>query len=375
MNFKERLLARIKPFRSDAELRLKWSRSTKPTFFKKAEAALGQPLPAPLREFYETCDGAQLHIERGEYLAELNFPRLDRVFGGPTGKGWNDQAYRGALWQDDFADLGAEVFDQFKRLRPLLWLPNGRAVCLDRETLQVLHVDRWTLSEVPGLERFYDCCIETLGLQGWESKLKGHAPPSFERDLKRFTEAAKKRKKARLHPDARVAVSCKRLKVSGIPPRSRLPYPRGTVLRVEGSAVAIEFDAGSRAWVKKGAVQLVEPDLYETLVADEGAWPGFLDSANTGSGPWPWELEGRTSGDWSCAAYGLMGLVRRFPEVTAVGLLLDWAEKTPPLERYRGVDGHIGWKPSLGREHFLDPIVLRAIYESMHVGLGGARKR
>lgn len=140
----------------------------------RAEKAIGRPLPRALRSYFEACNGLALRIAHRTSALEgrLDLLPIEEMFGGRDGtRPWDDDAFRGALWLDDFADdLDAAVVKRFKKLRPLEWYEDLQPTCieLDARNAPMFMVDRWNIEPLAcTVAEYFDAAVASLGLQGW----------------------------------------------------------------------------------------------------------------------------------------------------------------------------------------------------------------
>ncbi|MEM9068895.1 MAG: hypothetical protein AAGE52_10330 [Myxococcota bacterium] len=366
----DRIRTRLKPLKSSARVDLDVSPGASDAELRKAEAAIGRSLSSPLRAFFRDCGGLVLRVERDGRVAELHLVGLREAFGGRSrSEPWDDNAYRGVLWQPDFCDLEAETFARFQKLRPLVWLDNLRAFAFDVRTDEVFHVDRWTLTRVEGgVEALFEACVDTLGFERWDEVLIGRVWPRFAAEKKRFFKRAKRGTWSvgdrivanRVIADPQVDV-------------------RGEIVALKGRRAAIEFDFGRRGWLRKASLRRAPEDRYEAWLAD----PERLGEALTCPlvevlEAWSWfDLPWNMARVWD-GAVNVMGLVRRMPEVDAVRWLLDVADRFPAATgrmRTNAENRQVREWDGFGFEHLVDAIVLRATYENLVVGSSGARDR
>jgi SMI1/KNR4 family protein SUKH-1 len=252
----------------------------------KAEKALGAPLPPALRTLYRENDGLTLHVvHRGSALeGNLDFLSISRMLGGPEGtRKWDDEALRGALWLDDFADdMSAEVVSRFKRLRPLEQRLDLPPTCVDFSSKEssLVVVNRWTIAPLAcTVAEYLDRAVETLGLTGWREPLlapRSAGAKRFNGDLTRFLAVPAAPAKA---PAAGTTAepAGERVVLSMGHPLFGMDEPRGTVRETKGPTLAVELDAGPTGWVaKRKTTPIARADQYERLRTDGGHWTPLL---------------------------------------------------------------------------------------------------
>lgn len=354
----------------------------------KADAALGRPLAPALRALYEVSNGFQLETSRDEESARIDLVPIEEMFGSNEGRPWDDEAFRGILWQDDFE---AENIVRFKRVRPLHWFHDNHAVVIDISDDSMHWVDRWQLEPLGcDVETYLAGYVDHLGLEDFVDAFQ-HPELAKKFELRRtaFMRPPKKVKQAKVLVGSRVVVSTKLAKYNAFPQESSERNPRGEVLEIDGKRVALELDAGHRAWFAKRWVTVIETkDEREELIADPDYWDTFLSRPDEELAAVlsEWDrVEGenpnvaRARFNTTLGKHGLTyrshqlhGLVRRLSERQGVGVLLTLAERIAPFDVVE--KGQPRRKYGIRTLDLVTAIYLRGMYATL-VGKSCPRER
>lgn len=245
-----------------------------PRLLERAERALGHRLPSSIRALYEECNGLSLHWvhESSDADGRIALVPLEDMFGGAWGKKkWNDRAFRGDLWLDDFEDdLDPRTVATFKKLRVFERHEDEPPTCLTftRGKAPTLHlVHRWNLQRLPlTVPQYLELLVRELGLTGWKTEYTSWFDQTkYRRDRRAvFAEGAKAKPRAEV--GGRVFIDRE---------TRLMERARGTVREVKDRWALVDLDIGLDGWVELRVLEPQPRDAVEELRDD----PARLETA------------------------------------------------------------------------------------------------